>query len=317
MSAKKGYSSKKGEGLRFEIKEDELRKLYLKQKLSTTQIGKMYNLSADTIRIRLKEFGIKSTGQGRGIRSKDNPGRGAAWTKEEKEKVIRFYKAHPDCGDINEFARKLGRSRRAISIQASKLGLTKEWNIIKNGGRSDSQKESLKKHIQKIRDTGKLSSMSEEKARKLFEKFKKSNAGITMFSKMKGYHAEGLAKVFKKYFPDEYEFLLEEKRMKKDSWYKKGRRFEYAVRNYFLKKGYWVLRSPRSGGPIDLIAIKNKSILMIQCKSGASTLLLKEKMALIEACELTGGCPILAYRTSPKKTAFKKCLKEGYLDVFI
>jgi len=55
--------------------------------------------------------------------------------------------------------------------------------------------------------------------------------------------------------------------------YQQGRKFEYRVRDYFIKSGYFVVRSAGSKGLADLIAIpqKNNHLLkpiLVQCKSG-------------------------------------------------
>ena len=54
--------------------------------------------------------------------------------------------------------------------------------------------------------------------------------------------------------------------------YVSGRRFEYRVKDYLEKKGYYVMRSAGSKSPFDLIAIQTKGkssidgTLLIQCK---------------------------------------------------
>lgn len=52
--------------------------------------------------------------------------------------------------------------------------------------------------------------------------------------------------------------------------YNSGRKFEYRVKKYLEKKGYYVMRSAGSKSPFDLIAIPSLSgnILLIQCKHG-------------------------------------------------
>lgn len=57
--------------------------------------------------------------------------------------------------------------------------------------------------------------------------------------------------------------------------YESGRRFEYRVKQYLEKKGYYVMRSAGSKSPFDLIAIQKLGMssingtLLIQCKHGA------------------------------------------------
>lgn len=49
--------------------------------------------------------------------------------------------------------------------------------------------------------------------------------------------------------------------------YRIGQRFEYRVRDYLTDLGWLVIRSPRSAGPFDLIAVGcGGTILLVQCK---------------------------------------------------
>lgn len=48
--------------------------------------------------------------------------------------------------------------------------------------------------------------------------------------------------------------------------YKIGQRFEYRVRDFLKRLGYQVLRSPRSSGPYDLMAVGAGNVLLVQCK---------------------------------------------------
>lgn len=48
--------------------------------------------------------------------------------------------------------------------------------------------------------------------------------------------------------------------------YVNGRSFEYRVRDLFEAKGYFVMRSAGSRTPVDLVALKDGEILLIQCK---------------------------------------------------
>jgi len=50
--------------------------------------------------------------------------------------------------------------------------------------------------------------------------------------------------------------------------YAKGRRFEYKVRDYFKKSGYFVVRQAKSSFP-DLIAVSpHGKVIFIECKAG-------------------------------------------------
>ena len=48
--------------------------------------------------------------------------------------------------------------------------------------------------------------------------------------------------------------------------YKKGVKFEYIVRDYYLGKGYFVMRAAGSKGAADLIAWTESDVVVIQCK---------------------------------------------------
>jgi len=56
--------------------------------------------------------------------------------------------------------------------------------------------------------------------------------------------------------------------------YESGRRFEYRVKEYLEKKGYYVMRSAGSKSPVDLIAVPTihacsiTCTMLIQCKHG-------------------------------------------------
>lgn len=49
--------------------------------------------------------------------------------------------------------------------------------------------------------------------------------------------------------------------------YAKGRQYEYYIRNKYRKKGYFVVRSSKSEGYFDLVAINEKEVVLIQVSS--------------------------------------------------
>ena len=77
--------------------------------------------------------------------------------------------------------------------------------------------------------------------------------------------------------------------------YEKGRRFEYRVRDFLKNKDYFVLRSPRSKGPVDLVAIRKGEILFIQCKSWGC-IDKEEKEQLISLAKSVGAMPLMVHR---------------------
>lgn len=91
--------------------------------------------------------------------------------------------------------------------------------------------------------------------------------------------------------------------------YRKGRRFEWQVRSLFEENGWLVFRTARSK-PVDLLALKNGNILLIECKY-SSRLKIEEKSRLIELAEMAGGQPILAFREKYKHRVNLVNLKTG------
>ncbi len=76
--------------------------------------------------------------------------------------------------------------------------------------------------------------------------------------------------------------------------YRKGRKFEWKVKRVLETKGWFTVRAARSK-PLDLIALKNGSILLIECKY-SSRLSQKDKSKMIEIAKITSGKPILAVK---------------------
>lgn len=101
--------------------------------------------------------------------------------------------------------------------------------------------------------------------------------------------------------PAEYAELVESKLASLSKRYKQGRQFEYEVRNYYRNKDYFVLRSPASLGPVDLVALKMNEILLIQCKVRHRYLRPKAKELIIELAKSIGAKPMIAYRDKGMK----------------
>lgn len=76
--------------------------------------------------------------------------------------------------------------------------------------------------------------------------------------------------------------------------YPKGRRFEWEVKNLLEKKSWIVIRAARSK-PVDLIALKNGRILMVECKY-SSRILKVDKSRLCMLADAAGALPILALK---------------------
>jgi len=91
--------------------------------------------------------------------------------------------------------------------------------------------------------------------------------------------------------------------------YRKGRRFEWEVRRILEDKGWLTVRVARSK-PLDLIALKNGSILLIECKY-SSRISDKDRSKLIEMAKITSGKPILALRKKYERRIHFINLEDG------
>lgn len=201
--------------------------------------------------------------------------------------------------------------------------------FIKGIKRTDEQKRNYIKAIKKqhkinpnyaMRGKGKLQGIENnpQKLRKLFDKYLKTRLTAIQFCKRQGYGHTLLPKLFKKHFPDEYELRIEQKLGHSKS-YKKGRAFEYRIRNYFKSHGYLTWRSPKSGSPVDVLAIKKKKIFFIQCKS-VKWLIKNEKEELLKISEQAGAIPILAVKNAfnrEKPFSLFHILNDGYIELII
>jgi Holliday junction resolvase len=120
-----------------------------------------------------------------------------------------------------------------------------------------------------------------------------------------------LTRAFKRFFPDEYKRIVKEHyqhlndSLRKQKNLRQGYNFENRIRNYYEEQGYFVVRSDRSKGPADLVAIKKNGgkteILLIQCKVDKSHFCNSEKKKLKVIARKIGAIPLLIYRGQPPK----------------
>lgn len=80
--------------------------------------------------------------------------------------------------------------------------------------------------------------------------------------------------------------------------YVKGRAFEYRVRDYLKKKGFFVVRQARSAFP-DLIALKKSRVVFVECKVDGR-LSKREREELLAILAFAGGEGFLALRKGRK-----------------
>lgn len=212
------------------------------------------------------------------------------FSKEDKEILKREYLIYRDAGKLNDLAKKLKRTKYFICRQAKYLGLTDR--------------------NRKARWLGTWKYMSFEVAEILFNKFKKSKLGLGQFCKRNRLDEGGFYRTMKRLFPDEWDYVIELK-APKQTMYRLGRQFEYRVRDDMRKKNYFVLRSPRSGSPADLVCIKKGKIIFIQCKRGGE-FIVSEWNEFYELCQSVNAIPILA--STPKGKGIEYHLLTGLKD---
>jgi len=77
-----------------------------------------------------------------------------------------------------------------------------------------------------------------------------------------------------------------------------------------LRKGnYFVTRSSASHGTFDLVALKPKTVLLIQCKV-RGYLSKSEKEEMLRDSEVAGGIPVLAFRNNRRRVVFRVVAEE-------
>jgi Holliday junction resolvase len=82
--------------------------------------------------------------------------------------------------------------------------------------------------------------------------------------------------------------------------YRKGRRLEWQVATYLKMTGWYVMRSPRSAGPVDVCAIGpgGGPVLFVQCRQ-EGVLGVEEWNALITLAARYGALPMVAAAGRP------------------
>ena len=195
-----------------------------------------------------------------------------AFNEEDYKKLEEKYLLYRDAGQLDLLAKEMGRTKQFICRKAKKLNLT------------DRNHKSRWLAVWKY--------MPEEVARSFLEKFKHSKYTMKQFCNKFGYDDLGFSRTMKQFFPDEWDAVIESK-TPKQTMSRYGRAFEYRSRDDLRKRGIFVLRSPRSGSPIDLEAIRKREILFIQCKRGGE-LMVKDWNELYDLALSVDAKPILA-----------------------
>ena len=215
------------------------------------------------------------------------------FTEEEKDRLRSEYWIAAETGKLGELALDMGRTKPFICRQARELGLT--------------NKRRQKVYLSVWKYVG------EESARIFFEQFKQSSLNLTQFCAKREFDDLGFATCMKKYFIDEWEHVIESKQIKQ-TWYRYGRQFEYRVRDDLKSLGYFVMRSPASKTPIDLIAVKPGVVLMVQCKTSGH-LNPKGWNSIYDLAMSCGAVPVMASFPTGRGTKYQRLTarKEGYM----
>lgn len=198
------------------------------------------------------------------------------------------YNRRKFCSSKCYIANRRGRMNQALSEGSKRFFLNPEnRKLVSNRAKQLWQNGAYKRKA--------YWAITEDEARKLFDEFKKAGISIAQFARESHHKRHWITTVFNRFFPDEYDLYTEGKCMSVMKLYCLGRRFEYRIRNFLRERGYFVLRSPRSQGPVDLVALKMGQILLIQCKTGGA-MSNCQKEELINLAKSNGAIPLLAYK---------------------
>lgn len=215
----------------------------------------------------------------------------AVFTDAERERLRTEYTMMRDAGRLNDLVASMGRPKTSVCRAARELGLTDQ-------------------HAQK-RGNAVWKYISDEAAVAVFDDFKASSLGLGRYCKSKGYDDLGFARTMRERFSDEWEHVIELK-TPQTSAYKRGRSFEYSVRDRMKGLGWVVLRSPASKSPLDLMAVRHGMVAFVQCKVGGA-LRPAEWNELYDLATSCGAIPVFAWRDGAKGMGFARMVgrKDG------
>jgi Holliday junction resolvase len=93
-----------------------------------------------------------------------------------------------------------------------------------------------------------------------------------------------------------------------------GRNLEYAVRRELKKQGYVVFRCAGSR-PVDLIAIKHRQILLVECKAGLNPYLTRQQMnRILDISKKVGASVLLVVRRKHQKIQWFEIKGNGIVE---
>lgn len=170
------------------------------------------------------------------------------FTEDDVARIKREYVAYADAGRLDELAAEMGRTKQTLCRKAGELGLTDQRRP--------------KEYFRKWQTVGK------DAARVIFDDYLSGKQTLAAFCRARGYNRNGVAALFTHHFEEEFD-AAKEKGHTTGNWrYAAGRRFEYRVRDHLADLGAFVMRSPGSKTPVDILAVFKGEPVFVQCKSG-------------------------------------------------
>ena len=227
---------------------------------SVWKVADRFSMCGQSVHERLKKLGVTVPVN--------------VFTADEEKLLRREYAIYRDAGKLDELAERMNRTKPFLCRKAGEMGLT-DKNVRRTW-------LAVWKYI------------SEEAAEVIWEDFKKSSLGLKRYCLNRGYDSLGFSRAMQEHFADEYEHVIELKQPKTGK-YKRGRSFEYTTRDHLKKNGYFVMRSPASRSPVDLVAIAPSVVLLVQCKLSGS-LPPGEWNELFDLASSVGAIPVMAER---------------------
>lgn len=229
---------------------------------SVWKAAEILGMCGQSVHDRLKKLGVDTSMN--------------VFTEEDEQKLRDMYLMYRDAGKLDELADMMGRTKHFLCRKARALGLTDPCH----------KKDYLNK----------WSHVSDEFIRDMLAEYVSSGMGLTEFCESKGIDDLGFSREAYDRFPGEYESAVEYS-MSSNTKYRRGRDFEYSVRDKLAEIGYVTFRSPASKGPADVVAICKHGVYFIQCKIGGY-IPVAEWNEIIDFSEKAGAVPILARRKS-------------------
>ncbi len=89
--------------------------------------------------------------------------------------------------------------------------------------------------------------------------------------------------------------------------YQKGRYFEYRIKDYLEKKGWFVVRSGGSKFP-DLVAIKNREVCFFECKNYSKGNVSEDDLEELKKIKAMTGARFFLAKNVDRKIVFTEFL---------